>query len=104
MAINVFLATVAIGALAELITWDKPNNYEKATTVGTLLLVAFVIAWLPEEGGWWALTGLAIARIGDLLGQAVDFLLVAILDWKVRREEGDGWATPPNPRAEWHER
>jgi hypothetical protein len=98
-----FIAAVAIGALAELITLNHPTRYEKATTVVTLLLVAFAVALLPGDGSWWAVAGLAVAKGGDIAGKLIHSVMVKVMVWLDSLEDDPEWLIHPDPQAEWQE-
>ena len=97
--VNVFVAAVAIGALAELITLRYSTKYEQWTAAGKVIMVSGAIALLPAAGAWWAIGGLLIARVGDVFGGLVHELVVFIAIWWDRK-----WDTSQSRQAELPER
>lgn len=68
-----FMAAVAVGALAEIITTEYPNTFRRGVSIGKVLLIALAIGAI---GNYWAVVGLVIARIGDVLGKYAYFGVV----------------------------
>ena len=78
---NMFIAAVAIGALAEMITQEYSNVYRRSVSVGKVLIIAFAIALLPIASSKWAVLGLLIARVGDVVGKYIYKAVVKVALW-----------------------
>lgn len=96
---QMFTAAVAIGAAAELLTLNHASKYRRGVALGKVVGVAGVLAVLPESGRVWALSGLLVARFGDVLGEFVHTAVVRMALWWDERQ----WRTHQNPTAGWPE-
>ncbi|MDX1418117.1 MAG: hypothetical protein R3293_28200 [Candidatus Promineifilaceae bacterium] len=81
----VFIAALAIGAGAEVITLKYPTRYRQLSAAGKVLVVAVVVAVMPSGIGMAAgvLLGLLAARLGDVFGEGLHKAIVRFAAWRV---------------------
>lgn len=87
---HVFVAAVAIGALTELITLKYPTKYRQIASATKVIAISVAIAVLPPIGAKLALTGLFVARLGDVFGELIHTALVrSAVWWELRKWDTD---------------